>query len=257
MITKRLIATVIIKNQQVVQSFGYRKYLPIGKPEIVVENLDRWGVDEIIILNIDSSINNRGPNYKLIESLKKINIKTPLIYGGGIKSLKDGIEIVKSGFERIVLDSLLHQDVEEIEKMSKILGQQAIIGCLPLSINKNKIMWLDYKSLSSLQVSMKEISNKFKNIISEFILIDWKNEGSIGNFDMKLTYAFKNIKNSQFILFGGLNNPTKLNKLFKMENISAIAIGNSLNYREHEYQSIKNKISFSHMRPKYYNDNKQ
>ena len=31
------------------QSFGYRRYLPLGRPEVLVENLDRWGADEIVL----------------------------------------------------------------------------------------------------------------------------------------------------------------------------------------------------------------
>ena len=52
MIKKRISASVIVKSNRVVQSISYRKYLPIGSIEPVVENLDRWGVDEIIIFDI-------------------------------------------------------------------------------------------------------------------------------------------------------------------------------------------------------------
>ena len=53
MLKKRLTAAVTIKNGLVVQSFGYNRYLPIGKPRVVIENLDRWGCDEIFIQIID------------------------------------------------------------------------------------------------------------------------------------------------------------------------------------------------------------
>ena len=62
MAKKRIIANVIIKNNQVVQSFGYHNYLPIGKPEIILKNLDRWKADEILVNVIDRSKTNLGPN---------------------------------------------------------------------------------------------------------------------------------------------------------------------------------------------------
>ena len=46
MIPKRLIGVVIVKDGWAVQSFGYRRWLPLGRPEVLVENLDRWGADE-------------------------------------------------------------------------------------------------------------------------------------------------------------------------------------------------------------------
>jgi cyclase len=49
----RLVAMVTVLDGIVVQSFSYKKYLPIGSPELICENLSRWGADEIIISFID------------------------------------------------------------------------------------------------------------------------------------------------------------------------------------------------------------
>ena len=50
MLKKRLIATLILKDDIVVQSIGFAKYLPVGKPIVVVEFLNYWGIDEIVLL---------------------------------------------------------------------------------------------------------------------------------------------------------------------------------------------------------------
>ena len=49
---KRLIGVITIKDDLAVQSFGFKNYLPLGKPEILVKNLDIWGADEILINDI-------------------------------------------------------------------------------------------------------------------------------------------------------------------------------------------------------------
>ena len=69
MIKKRLIGVVTIRNGIAVQSFSYKKYLPIGNPLCVIQNLDRWGVDEILIQVIDRSINQLGPDFSLLNKL--------------------------------------------------------------------------------------------------------------------------------------------------------------------------------------------
>ena len=51
---KRIIAGITLKNNLVVQSISYKKYLPLGKVEYFIKNLNRWGVDEILIRDIDS-----------------------------------------------------------------------------------------------------------------------------------------------------------------------------------------------------------
>ena len=52
MLKKRIIGTVLVKDNIAVQSFSYSKWLPIGKPECIVKNLDRWGADEIVVISL-------------------------------------------------------------------------------------------------------------------------------------------------------------------------------------------------------------
>ena len=53
MLRKRLLGAVVVRQGWAVQSFGYRRWLPLGRPECLVENLDRWGADGIVVLAID------------------------------------------------------------------------------------------------------------------------------------------------------------------------------------------------------------
>ena len=78
---KRLIAGITIKDNLVVQSISYNKYLPLGKVEYFIKNLNRWSVDEILIRDIDAYRKKGEPNIKLIEKIKKISCETPIIYG--------------------------------------------------------------------------------------------------------------------------------------------------------------------------------
>ena len=122
MLKKRLTGAVTIRNGIVVQSFGYNKYLPIGKPKVIVENLDRWGIDEIFIQVIDRSKNNLGPDIKLIEDISSSGILTPIMYAGGIQNEKQAAEVIRAGAERVCLDTLLHSNPQEVKKIAMRLG---------------------------------------------------------------------------------------------------------------------------------------
>ncbi len=146
MLRKRIIAGVIIKENQVVQSIGYRNYLPLGKPLMFVKNLDRWQADEILINVIDRSKLNKGPDLNLLKKLKNLNIHTPLIYGGGISNMEDAIQVIQLGADRILIESLAHENILELRKISNKIGSQSIIISIPLSINKdNNLVFYDYK----------------------------------------------------------------------------------------------------------------
>ena len=56
MLKKRIVATLVIKDGLVVQSRGFTRYMPVGKPAIAMEFLDDWGIDEIILLDISMPV---------------------------------------------------------------------------------------------------------------------------------------------------------------------------------------------------------
>ena len=79
MLRQRLLAAVTVKAGRAVQSMGYKRYLPLGDVACVVENLDRWGADGIVVLSIDRQL--EGPDLKLLKRLSQLKLSTPLTYG--------------------------------------------------------------------------------------------------------------------------------------------------------------------------------
>ena len=87
MLKKRIAATLVVKDGIVVQSIGFQKYLPVGKPAIAIEFLNLWGIDEIILLDISATKNHCEPNYQMIKAASA-KCYVPLTVGGGISQIK-------------------------------------------------------------------------------------------------------------------------------------------------------------------------
>ncbi len=247
MVKKRLIALVTIKEGWAVQSFGYGRYLPIGSPEIVIQNLDNWGADEIIIHSIDRSLKNLGPDLNLIRKIASLELGTPLIVGGGIKSLEDAKNVIKMGADRISLDLLLRLNFAEVRKISDALGAQCLLASLPLFIEKGHMKYFDYHSRKSSTVDCEMFKFLKQNFISECITIDCQNEGTLSGFDLEIIKQFP-IKKIPLIPFGGIGNKSLLNKVLRLKQVAGVAIGNSLNYRENAIFKIKKLSSKVYLR---------
>ncbi len=252
MIKKRLIGVVTIRNGIAVQSFSYKKYLPIGNPLCVIQNLDRWGVDEILIQVIDRSINQLGPDFSLLNKLGEIRISTPIIYCGGIRNTDDAVNVIKYGSDRIVLDNLIRKSMSEVSNISNALGAQAVIAALPVVKADKNLFLYDYQSkkLDELEsVFLKAISDR--NIISEILLINKETEGIKDSFDIDLINLFPKV-HTKLIAFGGISEVDQLKNLFSIEKVSAVGIGNFLNYREHSVQLFKESIKYDYLRSPIY-----
>jgi len=242
MIKKRIIGVVTVKNGWAVQSFGYKRYLPLGKPECLIENLDRWGADEIFIQVIDRSNSNLGPDFELLEKVSRLRLETPLIYGGGIRNISDAIQVIKTGADRISLDSTYRKMPDNIKVISETLGAQAIIISTPMSFDSGMLGVYDYQKLEiSLDIdSTRDIINS--GIVSEMLVIDYKNEGYKNSFNRQIIDGLMIKKKGSVIAFGGITEDEQVNSLLNLDIVSAVAIGNSLSYREHAIQMIKKNI---------------
>lgn len=240
MLKKRLIGVVTIKDGWAVQSIGYQRYLPLGNPECLVENLDRWGVDEILLQVIDRSLKQLGPDIELLARIASLGLETPLIYAGGIRTVNDGVRAIQSGADRVVVDAILHDDPSIVCDLSQRLGAQAIIAGLPLSLNEKQLLWRDYRDGNTQSVSV-EILNLIKfGAVSEVLLMDWKHEGYPARFEIGLlNAAIDKIEDVPIIVFGGISEPAQIADLLLIPNVAAVAVGNFLNYREHAVQSLK------------------
>lgn len=238
MLKKRLIGVVTVKDGWAVQSFGYRRYLPLGKPECLVENLDRWGADEILVQVIDRSVAGLGPDFELLARLGELGLATPLIYAGGIRTVIDGVRVIQLGADRIVVDALLREDLPAVRELSERLGAQALIASLPLSWQENALAWFDYRTQLSFPISDAVLETIQSGVVSEVIISDWRHEGHPGGFEQRLVEEFL-LKGVPIIAFGGLSEYEQIRGLLQSPAVVAVAVGNFLSYREHAIQKFK------------------
>ena len=86
MLKKRVIASLFVHNGIIVQSINFNTYLPVGKPEISAEAFNAWGVDEILLIDIDATKENRCINLDIVQKVAAKCI-VPLTVGGGVTNV--------------------------------------------------------------------------------------------------------------------------------------------------------------------------
>ena len=251
MLKKRLVGVITVKAGLAVQSFGYRRYLPLGRPEWLAENLDRWGVDEILVLGIDRSREHMGPDLALLRRLSALGLSTPLSYGGGVHTVAEAAQVIQAGAERLCLDAALHTDPSAVREMATLLGSQALIAALPMAAIDGTLLRYDYLGKNTLPLSEATSRLFDEGAISEALLIDAMHEGHSNAFDMELVRLFPR-KETPLIVFGGISEAVQLSALLSQQQVVAVAVGNSLNYSEHAVQRLKLQVQLDFLRPASY-----
>ena len=201
---------------------------------------------------MDLSSKGLGPNLALLEKVANLGIETPLIYSGGISSIKDGKDIIQTGADRICVTRLLHENPNAVVQLSELIGLQGVIGAMPLGINDKGLFWYNYltKKLTYFK-NLSEVVNT--SSISELIIIDFKSEGYKNSFNETLLSVLKSEK-IPLLLFGGISEAIQINRIIKKMNINAVCIGNSLNYKESKLQYLKKNIKSYKLRDPVYKE---
>jgi cyclase len=246
---KRIIGILVVKNNKVVQTKSFKEYLPLGNIEYFIENLQRWSIDEIAILDISRSINKAGPNFELIKKISNLKINTPLIYGGNIRNSSDAIHMIKCGADRIIIGNSFLKNKNIINETSNSIGSQALILSMPILKKKNNLYIYNY--VEREMINYKNFCDNFSKNISEIFITDVLSDGNFNSFDENIIKII-NTKNIPIIAFGGISESSQIKRILINSKISAIGIGNFLSYKEHALQKLIEKIKINSIRkPKY------
>ena len=251
MLKKRLVGVVTVKGGQAVQSFGYQRYLPLGRPEVLVENLDRWGVDEIVVQCIDRTCNGLGPDLALVDAIARRGITTPVAYGGGVASADQAVAVVQKGADRVVVDRVLHDNPDAVEAIARRLGAQAVVASVPVVCHQGAVLPWNYQSRQMQPFSPPTIELLRSGAVSEMLLVDVVHEGAPDAFNEALL-APSLLHQIPAIPFGGISTAAQMRNLLGHKAVAAVAVGNFLNYREHAVQQFKEALTDAWVRPAHY-----
>lgn len=130
----RIIPTLTLDNEKLVKTVQFKKPNYIGDPINAVKIFNEKEVDEVVLLDITATKQNREPNYRKIEEIAS-EAFMPFAYGGGVKNLQQIEKLFKLGIEKVVLNSILDKNINLITEAAKIFGTQSIVASV--DVNKN------------------------------------------------------------------------------------------------------------------------
>lgn len=242
MLKKRIAANLVIKDGIVVQSINFRKYLPVGKPEIAIEFLNQWGIDEIILTDISASINTVFPNYDLITRAAK-KCFVPLCIGGGITTVEQMKKLMHCGADKISLNQSAIKTPQLISNAAHIFGDQCIVVSIDAVKEGNEYRVFDYVNKKALDFSPALFAKRAEELGAGEILINSvERDGSYLGYDVDLINSVCDAVNIPVICCGGAKNANDFIKVFINTNVSAASAANFFHFTEHSVTTVKANI---------------
>lgn len=233
---ERLIGMVAVRDGRAVKSYGYERWQPAGGIRSALLNLDRWGVDEIVLIDV-SRRHHLDPN--VLAELSHTRLTTPLTYGGGIRTLDDVQSVLAVGADRILIESLMWSAPAEITRIAEVIGGQAIVASLPVEVSADgeATVWApaDPEPRASPSPtrprSVPSWVDRIGSLPCEEVLVtDVRAEGHPGGFSAQLADRVGpelQRVGRPVIWFGGIDHAVA-RSLLAREGTTGVAVGNIL-----------------------------
>ena len=182
MLKKRVIPVILIDGFSVLKTINYNERRNLGSPVTVVKTYNSRNVDELIILDIDATIQNRSIDLFTIKDIAS-ECFMPLTVGGGIKSLIDIENCLKSGADKVCINTISYKNKEFISKAIQTFGSQCIVVSIDF-IQKNKeLMHYNHSTKVATNELWKEFSETIEHGAGEILFTNVSLEGMMSGIN--------------------------------------------------------------------------
>lgn len=242
MLKKRVAATVVVRDGIVVQSIGFKKYLPVGKPAITIEFLNSWGIDEIILLDITATAKCISPDFDMIRQASK-KCYVPLTVGGGITKISDIEELMHCGADKVSFNQQAIHRSGIIAEAAHLFGDQCVVASIDAVKTAEGYRVYDYLTAKVLATQPAEFAKQLTDMGAGEILINSVDrDGTYTGYDIELIKMVCNEVNVPVIASGGAKNAMDFKQVFQQTNASAATAANFFHFSEHSVISTKAEL---------------
>ena len=234
MLKKRLVACLLIRNGLIVQSIGFKKYLPIGHPQFPLEFVAHWDVDEIILLDISASAAGRTLDTKLLKVLSK-SCFVPLTVGGGIKSVGDVMEVIRAGADKICINTIAIENPKIVSEIADAFGSQCVVVSMDCSLDHDGVHRV-YANSGKVTTGLDAVewAKRVEDLgAGEIFLNSIDRDGSKRGYDISLIKQITESVTIPVIACGGVGDFSHFSSGITEGGASAVAAGNIFHYIEH------------------------
>ncbi|OGH79450.1 MAG: hypothetical protein A2469_01585 [Candidatus Magasanikbacteria bacterium RIFOXYC2_FULL_40_16] len=252
MLKKRLIACLLLKDGQLVESIGFSRFLVVGNAIMAVKHFNAWGVDEIIFLDI-----NREKNYdferndvyydntlkEFAEVIRYVSKSSfvPITAGGGIRSLDDIRKYLSAGADKVSINSAAIENLQIITEGAKRFGKQ----CLVVSVDAKKMPDGTHHVMKNFGkedtgMNVVEWAKKAEEAgAGEIFLTSVDMDGSLQGYDIPLIKSVVEAVNIPVIASGGVGDWNHLVEGIELGGVAAVSVGNKFHFTEHSTMHAK------------------
>lgn len=222
----RIIPCLLVSGNGLVKTRKFKDPIYIGDPVNAMRIFSEKEVDEIVVLDIDASRQQQEPNYELIAEMAG-EAFMPMAYGGGIRNLDQVRKLIRSGIEKVVINTAATESTDLIRAVADIYGSQAVVG----AVDVKKTLFGGYRVVtkSATVDSGLDLYVHLQQLIAagvgEIFINSVDRDGMMAGYDLPLIRSVTQKVNVPVVACGGAGTIEHLSQGVNEGGASAVAAG--------------------------------
>ncbi len=246
MLAKRIIPCLDVRNGRVVKGIHFVNLKDAGDPVESASCYSRAGADEIVFLDITASIEKRKAILEVvIKTAEQVFI--PLTVGGGISNIEDIKILLKSGADKVSLNTAAVENPDLVREASEEFGSQCIVVAIDAkrkipdtSCQKPEWEVFIYGGRKPTGMNVLEWAKEVETLgAGEILLTSMDRDGTKNGYDLELTKTISEGVNIPVIASGGCGNLEHLYQALIEGKADAVLAASIFHYGEYSIREAK------------------
>jgi cyclase len=239
MLAKRIIPCLDIKDSRTVKGVNFVDLVDAGDPVELARYYSENGADELVFLDITATKEGRRAFAKLADDISR-NINIPFTVGGGIKTIEDVDILLKSGADKVSINSYAVKNPNFINELAMNFGSQCVVVAIDAKYVDND--WFVFlvggrvKTNIKLFEWAKEVEERGAG---EILFTSMDHDGTKNGFACHVLEKLSKVVNIPIIASGGAGKIEHFYDVFKSGNIDAALAASVFHFDEIGLNNLK------------------
>jgi len=246
MLTKRIIPCLDVKDNRVVKGIQFLNLRDAGDPVELGARYSKEGADELVFLDITATISSRKTIVELVEKVAE-NVFIPFTVGGGIQTEQQIDTILRSGADKISVNTAAVKNPEIITRAAERFGSQCLVLAIDARRTEDKKgKWLVCIKAGSepTGVDVVEWAKKGQELgAGEILLTSMDADGTKAGYDNELNKAVTEAVNIPVIASGGAGKLEHLYDAIVEGGVDAVLMASITHFGNYTIKQMKQHLA--------------
>ena len=255
MLAKRIIPCLDVKDGRVVKGINFVELRDAGDPVEQAKIYDEAGADELVFLDITATHEARETVIEMAKAVAE-QVFIPFTVGGGIRSVDDMRDILRSGADKISINSAAVRTPELISAGAEAFGSQAIVVAIDAkrvseqstvnSQQSNAPRWEVFVSGGRTPTGLDAVEwakEAERRGAGEILLTSMDGDGTQEGYDLALTKAIAEAVNIPVIASGGAGTLAHFAQALTEGGADAALAASLFHYKQMTIEEVKDYLA--------------